>query len=312
MTTPAQHGFVDLQVNGYAGVDFNSDALTPDSLHSACRSLRDDGVAGVLATIITAPAEQMATRLKRLAEFREQDPLARELIWGIHVEGPFLSPEAGYVGAHPPQHIRPADLAVMQQLLDAAVGQIRMVTLAPEHDAQFQVTRLLAGEGVLVSAGHCNPSLDVLRDAIDAGLSMFTHLGNGCPVQLDRHENIIQRVLHLSDRLRITFIADGAHLPFYVLSNLIKAVGAERAIVITDATAAASMGAGRFALGGIDAVVGADGVPRLASDPRYLAGSALTMPRAASYLAQELKFSAEQIDRLCRTNAIAELQRAGR
>src|SRR5262245_48780657 len=107
MTDTANDGFVDLQVNGYAGIDFNSDSLTADDLQSTCMQLKQDGVSGVLVTIITASAEQMAARIRRLVELREQFPVARELIWGLHVEGPFISPEPGYVGAHPAQHVRP-------------------------------------------------------------------------------------------------------------------------------------------------------------------------------------------------------------
>ena len=87
--------YVDLQVNGYAGVDFNSDGLTAEMLHSACQRLRSDGMAGILATIITAAPENMLARLKNMAALRSQDPLAQELIWGIHIEGPFISPAPG-------------------------------------------------------------------------------------------------------------------------------------------------------------------------------------------------------------------------
>jgi N-acetylglucosamine-6-phosphate deacetylase len=298
-----QLGFVDLQVNGYAGVDFNADSLTADELHCACVRLEEDGVRGVLAAMITAPIEQMTARIVRFVKWREQDELVRRLVWGLHIEGPFISSESGYVGAHPREHVLPVDLEAMRRLLDVADGLARIVTLAPECDAEFKLTRLLSRQGIVVSAGHCNPTLDVLVQAIDTGLSMFTHLGNGCPAALDRHENVIQRVLSLSDRLWITFIADGAHIPFYVLRNFLKSVGFERAICVTDATAASRMGTGRFSLGGVEAVVGADGIPRLAGDPRYLAGSALTMPQTAINLASELKLNAKQISRLCRSNA---------
>ena len=291
-----------MQVNGYAGVDFNSDGLTTEMLHAACQRLRSDGVAGILATIITAAPEKMTARLRKLSALRSQDSLARELIWGIHLEGPFISPAPGFVGAHPPEHVVPANIELMQRLLDAADGLVRIVTLAPEHDAAFKVTRFLARENIVVSAGHCDPSIDVLQAAIDAGLSMFTHLGNGCPTMLPRHDNIIQRVLSLSDRLRISVIADGAHLPFYVLRNFLRTIGIDRAIVVTDATAASGMGPGRYRLGEIEAIVGDDLAPRLAGDPQYLAGSALTMPRAAANLAEHLQLTTLEIAKLCQDN----------
>jgi N-acetylglucosamine-6-phosphate deacetylase len=310
MTDAAKDGFVDLQVNGYAGVDFNSDSLTADELRLACEQLQQDGVSGILAAIITASPEEMTARIRRFLELREQVPVAREVIWGLHIEGPFISPEPGYVGAHPKQHVRPADVELMRRLIDASQGLVRLVTLAPECDPRFELTQFLAKQGIIVSAGHCDPTLDQLRGAIDAGLSMFTHLGNGCPTVLDRHDNIIQRLLSLSDRLWVTFIADGAHVPFYVLSNFLKLVGCERAICVTDATAASRMGIGNFSLGGVEAVVGLDGVPRLASDPRYLAGSALTMPQVALNLERELGLGAEQIRQLCKTNPRRVMERS--
>jgi N-acetylglucosamine-6-phosphate deacetylase len=245
----------------------------------------------------------MTARIRRLAELREQVAVAREVIWGLHVEGPFISSEPGYVGAHPQRHVRTADVELMRRLIDASQGKIRIVTLAPECDPDFKLTQFLAKQGIVVSAGHCDPTIDQLRGAIDVGLSMFTHLGNGCPMMLPRHDNMIQRVLSVSDRLWVTFIADGAHVPFFVLSNFLKAVGLERTICVTDATAASRMGAGKFSLGGVQAIVGSDGVPRLASDPRYLAGSALTMPQVAMNLERELGLNAEQIRQLCKTNA---------
>ena len=170
----------------------------------------------------------MAARLRRLAAIRQQDPLVREVIWGIHIEGPFINETPGYVGAHPRQSVRPADVETMKRLLDAAGGLTRLVTLAPERDPGMKVIRHLVRQKVLVSAGHCNPSLDELRAAIDAGLSMFTHLGNGCPTLLDRHDNIIQRVLSLRERLTICFIADGVHIP--PMAEKLLAAGRHRAL----------------------------------------------------------------------------------
>ncbi len=251
----AAGGYFDLQVNGYAGVDFNSDALTVDEAHRACAAMRADGVDQALATVITADLDQMARRIARIAAARTADPVVAECLAGIHVEGPFLSSEAGYVGADPAAHAQPASLDAAKRLLDAGGGAVRLVTLAPERDPDGAVTRWLVAQGVRVSAGHCNPSVDQLRRAIDAGLSMFTHLGNGCPLMLHRHDNVIQRVLSLADRLCVTFIADGVHVPFPALKNYLAVVGPERAIVVSDAIAAAGMGPGVYHLAGQEIVV---------------------------------------------------------
>jgi N-acetylglucosamine-6-phosphate deacetylase len=185
----------------------------------------------------------------------------------------------------------------MKRLLDAAGGLAQLVTLAPEHDAGLRVTRMLAQQDVRVSAGHTDASLDQLRAAIDAGLSMFTHLGNGCPMQMHRHENIVQRALSLSDKLWLMFIADGAHVAFPALSNYLRAAGFERTIVVTDAVAPAGKGPGRFQLGRWDLVIGDDLVAR-APDGSHLVGSAMNMPQAMRRLIERVGLSSEQALRL--------------
>ncbi len=171
---------IDLQVNGYGGIDFNQDNLTAEELHTACEAIQRDGVGGILATIITEQIPLMEQRIGRLVELRANDSLARELIWGLHIEGPFISPLDGYRGAHPLDAVCPAKLDAMKRLLEAGQGLVRYVTLAPEHDADFVVTRYLTKQGIAIAAGHSNANMNQLRGAIDAGLTLFTHLGNGC------------------------------------------------------------------------------------------------------------------------------------
>jgi len=279
----AAAAFFDLQVNGYAGVDFNQDELDAEQLHRACDRLEGDGVAGLLATIITDDLAAMCRRLSRLAKLREADPLAKRLIAGIHIEGPFLNGKDGYRGAHPLDAIRPADVDSMARLLEAAHGLARVVTLAPECDAGLAVTRHLASRGLVVSAGHTDATLDELRRAIDAGLSMFTHVGNGCPMLMNRHDNIIQRALSLADQLWLCFIADGAHVPFAALRNYLKLAHEDRAIVVTDAIAPAGLGPGRYKFGRWDLQIGEDMVAR-APDRSHLVGSGITMKQNAENL----------------------------
>jgi N-acetylglucosamine-6-phosphate deacetylase len=296
-----QNGFFDLQVNGYGGVDFNRDDLSADGLHQACQRLEADGVAGILATIISDDLDRMARRLANLAALRERDPLGRRMIAGFHIEGPFIHKSPGYRGVHRAEAIRPADPQSMEALLDAAAGLTRIVTLAPERDSGLKVTRMLADRGVIASAGHCNPTLDQLRAAIDAGLTMFTHLGNGCPHQMDRHDNIIQRALSLHDRLWLCFIADGVHIPAPGLGNYLRAAGIERSIAVTDAIAAAGAGPGRYTLGGQEVVVEADMVAHGHRD-RHLIGSAATMQQAMVNLVGGLGLAVEDARRLTVTN----------
>jgi N-acetylglucosamine-6-phosphate deacetylase len=305
----APNGYVDLQVNGYADVDFNADELSAERVAAVCRRLREEGVAGILATVITANLDAMCRRLANICRVRSVDPDIAAMIWGIHIEGPFLNEQPGYIGAHPVESARPADMDSMKQLLDAAGGLTKMVTLAPERDADARVTKYLAGQGVRVSAGHCNPSLDELRAAIDAGLSLFTHLGNGCPGTLPRHDNIIQRALSLSDRLMFGFIADGVHVPFVALGNYLKCCGLDRAFVVTDAICGAGLGPGEYTIGSQRVVVD-ENLATWSADRSHLMGSAGTMVRSAENLRKSLGFDDRQIAQLMIDNPSRILNRS--
>lgn len=295
MQTPS--GFVDLQVNGYAEVDFNADRLVTEDVAAVCRRLQDDGVVGILATVITADMDAMCRRLANIHRACDADESIADVIWGIHIEGPFLNEQPGYIGAHPAAHARPADVESMKRLLEAAGGMTRIVTLAPERDEGCHVTRYLAEQKIRVSAGHCNPSLDGLWRAIDAGLSLFTHLGNGCPATLPRHDNIIQRALSLSDQLYIGFIADGVHVPFPALKNYLRCCGCERAFVVTDAIRGAGLGPGEYTVGDQRVLID-ENLATWSADRSHLVGSAGTMPRSAENLENALGLDERQIQLL--------------
>ncbi len=291
------NGYVDLQVNGYADVDFNADELDLEEVVAVCARLRDDDVAGILATIVTADLDAMCRRLANIARLRGMDRTIADMIWGIHIEGPFLNEQIGYIGAHPAEFACAADLDTMKSLLEAAGGLTRIVTLAPERDENQVVTGYLAQHGIRVSAGHCNPSLDELRASIDAGLSLFTHLGNACPKTLPRHDNIIERVLSLSDNLSVGFIADGVHVPMMALRNYIKCCGFDQAFIVTDAVSGAGLGPGEYWLGTRKVIVD-ENWATWAADKSHLVGSASTMQRSADNLRSALGFDDGQIRRL--------------
>lgn len=284
----------DLQVNGYAGTDFNADNLTAGALRDACIALQADGVEGILATIITDELPAMERRIRKIVELRDHDDLAKEVIAGFHLEGPFINAEKGYVGAHPPHAVRPATVEDAKRLCDAAHGLTRLMTLAPENDAGFATTRWLSEQGICVSAGHCNPTLEVLKASTDNGLRMFTHVGNGCPMLMHRHDNIVQRALSLHDRLWLCFIPDGVHIEFFALNNYLRSIGLERAIFVTDAISASRLGPGRFTLAGWDIVIGDDLVAR-SPDGSHFVGSTVTWPRIQENNARDIGLSPAEL-----------------
>ena len=151
-------GYVDLQVNGYAGIDFNAELLTEDELIQACQQIREDGTERFLATIITAPVDAMITKISRLASWLDQIPEFANVVAGIHVEGPFINPQDGFVGAHPGSAVQPARIDLAARLLDSGSGWVRMLTLAPEADPDASVTQFVSDAGVVVAAGHSDAS----------------------------------------------------------------------------------------------------------------------------------------------------------
>ncbi|TWU26182.1 N-acetylglucosamine-6-phosphate deacetylase [Novipirellula galeiformis] len=294
-------GFVDLQVNGYAGVDFNSEDLTQADVVNVCERLAADGVEQILATIITAPHSQMCSRIARIANWIDTIPEVRQRIPGLHIEGPFISPVDGFVGAHPMDAVQPATVEVAQQFLDAGNGHVQLLTLAPECDADARVTRFLSEQGVVVAGGHSDTSIAQLDRCIDAGLRMFTHLGNGCPGTMHRHDNIIQRVLSRSERLMISFVADGHHVPTFALKNYLNCMPSENVIIVSDAITAAGLGPGQYKLSGQTVYVD-DDYAAWAECRTHFAGCATTLPRMQEILVSELDASDAQIEAWMKSN----------
>ncbi|MCC9600134.1 N-acetylglucosamine-6-phosphate deacetylase [Stieleria sp. JC731] len=290
------NGFIDLQVNGYAGVDFNSDDLAIEDIAAVCDKLKTVGTAVFLPTIITADLDAMQSRIAKIADAIESDPSVAAMMGGIHVEGPFISCEAGYIGAHPADAACDATEDAISRLLDAGRGYIRLVTLAPEVAGAVSATKRLADQGITVAGGHSNATLDQLHAAIDAGMTMFTHLGNGCPVTMHRHDNIINRVLACADQLRISFIADGHHVPWFAMRNYMNNIPDQNIIIVTDAISAAGLGPGKHRLA--DQWVEVD--PSLAAwgeGRKQFAGCATEMPRMVTMLMEQKIASEDQIKR---------------
>ena len=274
-------GFFDSQVNGYGGVDFNGKDLTPEKLRQAVLSLASSGVIAFFPTLTTAPRERMIANLKVLARAVEEDPLMGRMCRGVHLEGPYISPEEGFRGAHPKEFIRPPDREEVNRFQEACGGRIRLITLAPEVSGALPFIEWAVSRGMVVGLAHTDASEDTLEDAFRAGARLSCHLGNGARALLPRHRNSIQKQLSM-DGLMASIIADGVHLPDYVVKNFIRAKGAARILLTTDSMAAAGAPAGRYTVGDLEVEISPDGrSARLPGTP-YLAGSTLTMDRAVT------------------------------
>jgi N-acetylglucosamine-6-phosphate deacetylase len=294
-------GFVDLQVNGYAGVDFNSDSLSDEQMIAVCQKLADHDIDQILATIITAPLDKMIARITRMVDVVESNPQVAKMVAGLHIEGPFLNPAEGYVGAHPVDSVLPATVDHMSRLLEAGRGFVRLVTLAPEVDSNAEVTRMLSDASIVVAGGHSNATLEQLLRGIDNGMQMFTHLGNGCPALLPRHDNIVQRVLSLGDQLMISFIADGHHVPGFALKNYLRQIPDANIIIVSDAINAAGLGPGKFKLSDQTVYVDPDGATWAECRTHY-AGCATPLVRMAEWLESDLGIAPERIEQWLSAN----------
>jgi len=265
-------GLFDLQVNGFGGIDFNGADLTADRVAEAFRRMRETGVTRCLPTLITSSFDRFAASARLLAR------VADEALAGIHMEGPYVSPADGARGAHPLEHVAPASVDDFRRRQDAAEGRIVLVTLAPEVPGALPLVEYLAAAEVRVAIGHTAATPQQLGDAIAAGATLATHLGNGCPQMLPRHPNVIWELL-AADAVLASVIADGHHLPAATVKTMVRAKSAERTILVTDAIAAAGCAPGRYTIGGVGCELGADGRVSLPGTP-YLAGSSLTLDRA--------------------------------
>ncbi len=293
-------GFFDLQVNGFAGVDFNAPGLTPESMDTALEAMLACGVTKCLPTIISAGPDQLAERFRALEDSVCESRLGPYMVAGYHLEGPFISPDEGYRGCHPAAGICAADVDLFERVQKAAGGRIRLVSLAPEVAGAPELIDHLRRADIRVALAHTAATRAEIRDATDRGACLSTHLGNGTPRQLEKHDNSIIHQLG-DDRLHASFIADGQHLPADILKLYLRAKGVSRSILVSDATAAASARAGNYTLGGLVIARGPDAVVRLAGTP-YLAGSALGLDRALRNLVAWLDVDLADISTMAAIN----------
>ena len=278
-------GLVDLQVNGFGGIDFNAPALTADRVDEALERMRATGVTCCLPTLITSPFEQFAACARVIAA------TANAAIAGIHMEGPYLARDDGPRGAHPRESVTDASIDDFRRRQDAARGRIALVTLAPEVPGALPLIEHLVDQHVRVAIGHTNASPRQLADAIATGATLATHLGNGCAQTLPRHPNVIWELL-AADQVSASLIVDGHHLPPATVKAMIRAKGVARTVLVTDAVAAAGCAPGIYTLGGVACELDASGRVSAPGSP-YLAGSSLTLDRA---IANTVRFTGLPID----------------
>lgn len=293
-------GWIDLQVNGFFGVDFNDPKCTMEQIAGSIRAMFATGVTRFYPTVITGSPADMLGALRNLRCAREN---LREgvAIDGFHVEGPNISPDDGPRGAHPRRWVRPPDIDEFHRWQEATANGVRIVTLAPEWPQALRYIEEVAAAGVVVSIGHTNANAQQISDAVSAGATLSTHLGNGAHAVMRRHPNYLWDQL-AEDRLMADFIVDGIHLAHNFLKVALRAKTIERSVLVTDAAAPAGCPPGRYQLGEQAVELTADNRVMLVGQER-LAGSALRMDRGVENLMRIVGLSHADAVRMATTNA---------
>lgn len=268
-------GLVDVQHNGYGGREFNEPDLSIETVAEISRAQDACGLVAYCPTATTHSDATLAHSMRTIAAACDHWPDVARRIAGIHLEGPYISPEDGPRGAHPREHVRPPDWDEFQKYQDAAGGRIRILTMSPEYDGSAEFISRVAAMGVRVAIGHTNANSEQIRAAVDAGAVFSTHLGNGAHPRIRRHPNYIWDQL-ADDRLWASLIVDGHHLPPAVVKSFVRAKTPERCLLVSDITGMAGLPPGRYdrtSLGSVEVLE--DGKLVVAGQRDLLAGAAL-------------------------------------
>jgi N-acetylglucosamine-6-phosphate deacetylase len=292
-------GLIDLQINGYSGVDFSDQQLTAEGIYEVIKALWKTGVTTFLPTIITNDQKSLLNSFTILAGALNNEE-TRLSIPGFHLEGPYISPIPGYRGAHLEKYIRPPDWDEFIALQQAAHNGIKMITLAPEVNGAIPFIRKCTDAGVVVSLGHHNGSADTIKQAVDAGASVSTHLGNGCANMINRHNNPLWPQL-ANDRITATLIVDGFHLTQEEVQCFYKMKGAERIVLVSDALDLAGLPPGEYTRGGRVVVLTPDVVSYPAEN--VLAGAASPLCTDVSNMIRFTQCSLGNAIQMASTNA---------
>lgn len=286
-------GLVDLQVNGYGGIDFNKIPFQVDDVFHAVQNLATQGVTSFFPTLITNKNSSIREALQTIVSACKINQLIETAIGGIHLEGPFLSKENGARGAHSLEFIQQPNWDLFQEWQEIAEGKIRIITLSPEWDGASGFIKKCTDSGVVVAIGHTAASPEQIAEAVQAGARMSTHLGNGAHLMLPRHPNYIWEQL-AQDQLWATVIADGFHLPDSFLKVVFR-VKPETSVLISDSTQFAGLSPGTYKshIGG-EVLLNSEGRLCMADNTELLAGSAQSLLWCVNQVVKKGLLSFEQ------------------
>ena len=299
-------GFVDMQVNGYRGIDYSSPDLSYESILSLIKSLAKSGTTQHIPTIITSSQEHICKNLKIIASCVNQNEMIRRSILGIHVEGPYISEIDGPRGAHDLSFVRDPSISELDEWIDSSNNLIRLITLAPERDGSMAYIKEATKRGITISLGHTQATSDIIQKAIGNGAACSTHLGNGAHAILPKLNNYIYDQLS-SPSLYCGVIADGFHIPRNALDVFYKAKGNENFILVSDVAFLGGMKSGKYKWGAIDVEVFDDGHIGLVGTP-YLAGAGHLLDTCIAHMIEVVKAPLHEIIKCVTENPIKALK----
>jgi len=270
-------GLIDNQINGYANVDFSGSRLSVGDVIEATKAIWRDGVTSFLPTLITNSHENLIKNFRILNDALKKDELLSKSIPGFHLEGPYISSEEGYRGCHPVQYIRKPSWNEFTRYQKAAGGRIIQITIAPELEGAMEFIRFCTHNGIVVAMGHTNASADQIRHAVENGVRLSTHLGNGCANLIHRHNNPIWPQL-ANDQLTPSIIADGLHLFPEEIRVFYKVKGPDNLILTSDVIYLAGMAPGKYTFLESEVILTEDGM-LLNAELNCLAGASFPLKK---------------------------------
>ncbi len=239
-------GLIDNQLNGYKGVSFGDmgDEIALKGVQLVTKAMWEVGVTSYLPTLTTSEHKFLLKNFSEMAKIKD-DLSLRGSIVGYHLEGPYISPEDGYRGAHTLKYVRKPDWNEFMELYDASAGKILQVTLAPEVEGAMDFISKCREKNIVVALGHHNGSAAEVAEAADRGAQICTHLGNGCANSINRHANPLWPQLS-DDRLTISIICDGFHLRPEEIRVFYKVKGPGKTIITSDVTGYGGLTPGKY------------------------------------------------------------------
>ena len=263
-------GLFDIQVNGAVGVELSSAGLTEEGVVAVLDKMLRDGVFRCCPTLTTNAPETMIGAAARIASALEKRPDLRPTVWGIHLEGPFISTAEGAVGAHPKRFCVPYSRELFDRIQDACGGLVKLVTLSPEYEGAGEFVRFLRSRGVVVAIGHTNATCAQIDEAVSAGATLSTHLSNATRHLLPKWENYFFGQL-ADDRLTASLIVDGFHISPQLVRAIIRTKGLDRVILISDQSPLSGFAPGRYKTELCELEIQPNGKVTLAGDANLLA-----------------------------------------